>query len=70
MSKEVYWVGEVGNCDFCEEPIEAFFVDGRTKQGPWANMCLRCHTQNGIGLGLGKGQLFEKVEGNRWLKIQ
>lgn len=31
-------------------------VDGKTKMGPWANMCERCHHEVGVGLGLGKGQ--------------
>lgn len=66
--KEVYWVGQIENCEICKEPIDTFFVDGRLKTGSWAHMCLICHTRHGIGLGLGKGQLFERVY--RWLKIQ
>ena len=31
-------------------------VDGKTKAGPWANMCSSCHLTHGVGLGLGKGQ--------------
>jgi len=31
-------------------------VDGKTKMGPWANMCTGCFEQVGIGLGTGKGQ--------------
>lgn len=31
-------------------------VDGKTKDGPWANMCDECHTKFGVGLGTGRGQ--------------
>lgn len=56
-------------CDICGTPRGAAdFVDGRTKVGPWAIMCLKCHGTEGVGLGLGKGQKYngftlEKVEG-------
>ena len=46
------------NCDLCDQPITDNFVDGRTRMGPWACMCMQCHRKNGVGLGLGKGQLF------------
>ncbi len=38
-------------CDFCfGEDLCAARYDGKTKQGPWANMC------DGVGLGTGRGQ--------------
>lgn len=30
--------------------------DGRTRRGPWANMCGPCFEVNGVGLGTGRGQ--------------
>lgn len=30
--------------------------DGKTRWGPWANMCEDCWNHYGVGLGLGKGQ--------------
>lgn len=30
--------------------------DGKTKRGPWANMCDACFGTHGIGLGTGRGQ--------------
>lgn len=30
--------------------------DGKTKQGPWANMCSVCFNRFGVGLGIGLGQ--------------
>ncbi len=56
-----YWFGKTPKkCDLCGRPITNNFVDGRTRQGPFAIMCLLCHATAGVGLGLGKGQLFKK----------
>lgn len=41
-------------CDICSAATAT--VDGKTVFGPWANMCDSCHTEVGVGLGLGKGQ--------------
>lgn len=51
-------VMELPDCDFCKmegrkEPAE---YDGKTKQGPWANMCQEHFDRHGVGLGTGKGQ--------------
>jgi hypothetical protein len=57
--KKVY-VDELPVCDFC--PLLAA-VDGKTEQGPWANMC-RIHFEIlGVGLGLGKGQALVVKKG-------
>ena len=42
-------------CDFDPSHGDAA-VDGKTKMGPWANMCESCFAANGVGLGLGRGQ--------------
>lgn len=42
-------------CDFCQDGTLAE-VDGKTKQGPWANMCDKHFRWFGTGLGTGKGQ--------------
>lgn len=41
------------DCDFCGD--EAHY-DGKTKLGPWGNMCRDCFRTHGVGLGLGRGQ--------------
>jgi hypothetical protein len=38
-----------------EIPVPAKY-DGKTKRGPWANMCEECFQVHGVGLGLGRGQ--------------
>lgn len=30
--------------------------DGKTKMGPWANMCAIAFKRHGVGLGTGRGQ--------------
>jgi len=46
-------VPKLPDCDFCGDVAH---YDGKTKLGPWANMCEPCFSENGIGLGLGRGQ--------------
>ena len=69
MSKKVYWLSAVNNCDLCGTPHFNVLVDGKTKMGPWALMCLKCHAANGGKLGLGLGQKYQIQPGGRWLKI-
>lgn len=37
-------------------------VDAKTTSGPWGNLCLRCFSSLGIGLGMGLGQVLVPVE--------
>jgi hypothetical protein len=58
-------VSEVPDCDFCKEdglktPAR---VDGKTRMGPWANMCEQHYLNYGIGLGTGKGQILIPLKG-------
>ncbi len=48
----------INECDFCKQKgkSEKAIYDGKTKFGPWAGMCEEHFRENGIGLGLGKGQ--------------
>ncbi len=47
------------SCQLCRTRKPAV-IDGKTIMGTWAFMCQRCHTQYGVGLGLGKGQKLER----------
>jgi hypothetical protein len=47
-------------CDFCKRNAA---YDGKTKSGHWANMCEKHFIVHGIGIGLGRGQLLECLEG-------
>lgn len=48
-------------CDSCGGPLPGGFVDGKTKFGPWGILCLPCHQIYGVGIGLGRGQLYDKT---------
>jgi hypothetical protein len=69
------WTGSVPRfCDIHKaHRITTEFVDGRTRIGPWATMCLACWMSHGVGLGSGKGQIYRKqfnIDGSeRWVKI-
>lgn len=58
--RKIMWSGGSIACDFCGE-VHAWFVDGATIDGPWAIMCPRHFMDNGVGLGLGKGQEYDSV---------
>lgn len=51
-------VPRVPSCDLCQQkgvraPAK---YDGKTKFGPWANMCTAHFEEFGLGLGTGLGQ--------------
>lgn len=50
-------------CDLCTKvaPVGAEVVDGKTRMGPWANMCEDCFSLYGIGLGTGRGQRYRVI---------
>lgn len=52
-------------CDICKRLLKRFFVDGRTKMGPWAIMCLSCYRELGVGIGTGKGQKYSIPGGQK-----
>ncbi len=71
MGDENIWVGEVPkDCSICEEAIGETFVDGKLDgpSSPWTIMCPDCHKFHGVGLGFGKGQLYQK-QGDEYRKI-
>ena len=63
------WNGEVPKlCQLCKRPLKVAWIDGKTSFGPWAHMCVACHSAEGGKLGTGKGQKYdlatrEKIEG-------
>jgi len=66
-----YWNGSAPvKCDICSFDFGQFFVDGKTKMGPWACMCKICFSRYGLGLGTGRGQQYEKQPSGEWLKTQ
>lgn len=66
-----YWIGDVGPKDDFGANIDKVFYDGRTRQGPWAIMCVKSWRAYGVGkTGTGYGQRYEKQEDGRWLKVE
>ena len=64
---KVIWHGsEPEKCDICGNLILNEFVDGKTRMGPWGILCLNCYNLHGMGLGIGKGQLYTKQY--QWVK--
>jgi rubrerythrin/ribosomal protein L37AE/L43A len=60
------WVGPVPTkCDICHNPLADWFVDGNTTIGGWANMCRRCFSKYGVGLGAGQGQKWDMSTGRK-----
>ena len=62
------WGGSEPICNICNKKPKGYFVDGRTRMGPWALMCPACHKRVGVGLGTSFGQKYdadtlEKLEG-------
>jgi len=47
-----------GECNLCGKVALSEFVDGATRMGPWANMCIPCFKRVGKGLGVGRGQRY------------
>lgn len=64
--QKLKWYGVLPKtCDLCKRPLRKFFIDGRTKMGPWAIMCSSCHREQGVGLGLSKGQKYSIPGGQK-----
>jgi len=45
-------------------------VDGKTRAGPWACMCMLCHLWYGMGYGIGRGQLYQKNVKGEWERVK
>jgi len=67
MSKQKVWSSPPpAVCGICRQAIVNEFVDGATRYGPWAIMCMNCLPDHGCGLGLGRGQHYTKLDG-QWM---
>lgn len=54
-------------CDICNKGNLTSYVDGATRMGPWANMCPSCYEKYGVGLGIGRGQLY-RLDGDHYVQ--
>jgi len=72
MKVQKFWIGSFPrSCDICCNQITTNFVDGIIVRGGcgWAIVCVECHKKYGFGLGVGKGQKYEKQPNGKFLKI-
>jgi hypothetical protein len=66
MYEAEMWYDEIPKeCALCHVPLKGqkFFVDGKTRMGPWAIMCPRCFNDYGVGLGRGAGTKYDVKSG-------
>lgn len=67
--KRLIWAGKTPQqCDVCKARLEDEFYDVCTQAGPWAYLCFKCFFLHGIGLGIGRGQLYVR-SGKDFIKI-
>jgi hypothetical protein len=67
--KKKYWNGTIPTkCEICGKPLTKYFIDGRTRMGPWAIMCPECFKVYGSDLGIGKGQKYKFIKKGVWEK--
>ncbi len=64
-------VSRIPECDICKyvgppprQQRQPAAYDGRTTEGPWANMCEYHFQMYGVGLGTGRGQKLVLVTGD------
>jgi hypothetical protein len=69
--RPVYWRSAVpSECQVTPGlTVTDVFVDGATRSGPWALMHPDTHAVYGRGLGVGRGQKYERQSDGKWLKI-
>jgi hypothetical protein len=71
LDKAVYWQGCLNSIDDFGVRYDGTMIDGRTKDGPWANMTETSWRRHGCGLlGTGHGQKYEQQADGRWLKVE
>ena len=69
--RPVYWGGTLPPQDDFGDKYKDTMIDGKTMEGPWANMTERSWRNHGCGrLGTGFGQKYKKQSDGRWLKIE
>ena len=55
------WMGST-KCDICGRgfaEVGKVFYDGKTIKGSWAVMCRECFTEYRVGVGTGRGQMYD-----------
>ena len=69
-AEDKYWTGLVPAHDDFGDKITNGFIDGKTSSGQWGLMSLKSFRENGVRLGLGFGQQYEKQADGKWKKTK
>ena len=56
--EKMKWLGKI-KCDICGALKSESWYDARTMWGQWAFLCHTCFLENGMGLGVGFGQMYD-----------
>lgn len=75
----ILWRGPTPTCDMKrhrsiapasghDHSITDSFVDGKTRFGSWACMCIHCFEDFGTGLGNDHGQMYRRQADGSWLR--
>jgi hypothetical protein len=81
--EQEYCLDDLQLCNLCAKSLteERFVVDGEVKGTPqtmlpnggsvgqWAYMCGACFFKRGVGIGWGRGQLYEQIFQGEWLQV-
>lgn len=71
-ANEPTYAFRVQDCDRCGCALapRGLFVDGRARDDLiWGNMCVKCFSERGEGIGWGRGQLYAKQRDGRWRMV-
>lgn len=68
-AEPLYWSGPLKACGICGDEFGSVMYDARTKQGPWGNLCEGCFNAYGVGVGIGRGQKYERQESGRYMCV-
>jgi len=67
--EKIYWLG-AHHCDVCRKMNPPELYNCRTNLGVWGMLCKECFNILGVGLGIGKGQRYERQEDGKYLQVE
>lgn len=70
VRKQLHWSGDLEQCDVCKRPFDdaELMVDASLRLGAWGCVCALCFKIFGQGIGIGYGQVYQKID-EGWLQI-
>jgi hypothetical protein len=54
------WIGKT-KCDNCTKECKKYLYDAKHSRGSWGVFCENCFNMEGLKLGIGLGQQYEKI---------